>query len=559
MWNRFYYCEEDDCFYIFDGLKFSYVAAELPASQLEVKAFINHYAHAFNKDFSKNFEEAVKEASRLSIALHNQILQGTDPTLIIGSECMKTMQPFIDENHRTTPSLLTEDYLMGLVIRDLFDNKTPSSIWRGYATLQRREKTEVDIQTEKKISVWDGFYARTPNNIAVTVSKYIENILNNYGQELKDNLTHLKKKPKFISLKEGENAMNVLNKDKFHELRQTPVKKIEETTLWNYLATLSEQQRLYVGAWCFNTIVPRKIEPIHLVLWDKGGTGKTSLLAQTIRHFTKLLYDNDYFYIKGQDFNDTTARYDKLTDTDIADSIFCLMDDITTANLEDFSNATGSKNNTITCKKLYSNPYSKPNYTKYILATNYPLSIKRKEAFSRRIAIIHTYKSNTWKTSQSEEEFEKCFLADASTILDYWRQCYETVIKDYGSLVNAANTMSEIAPELENATDVEENLDEAVYELMQSIHSDESHKGEDPIKISNKEWKQKADSVLTDASYMKNVSLAQIRARLKQTEGIKINTSFRDPKTGRVVKGIAIVRSKEYEPTPQPEPEINFE
>lgn len=538
LWNKFYYCEEDRCYYIYDGRRFKYVAPSVPAEPKEIRAFISEYARHFNSDFSTNFHKAVVDASKLSIALHNSIkADGGETKNIISSVAFQEIAAMIDEEHKANEQLISEDYLMGLIVKNLFDNKTPSTIWRGFAKLQRRSIESSDPETDRKILAWNGFYANTPNNVAVTISKYIENVLVNYGEELRDNLATLKTKPLFIS-KDGEHAaMNVLDNDELERLTSIPKKKIEDTTLWHYLATLSEQQRKYVSAWCYNTIFRVKEEPIHLVLWDLGGTGKTSLLAQTIRAFTNHLYNNEYYSIKGSDFGNTTSRYDPQTNTDIADSIFCLIDDITTANLEAFADATGSKNNTITIKKLYTNEYAKTNNTKFILATNYPLSVKRKDAFRRRIAIIHTYASNTWKISQTPDEFKTCFMADASTIIEYWKHCYEEIIKDYDSLVNAANTMTDIAPELDNATDVEENLDEVIDKLMQSFQDE--HVGEQTVKVANSSWKDRLDKILEAHHYLKNVTHAQVRARFKSMKNIEL-LSKPWKEDGKTVRGIVV-------------------
>lgn len=540
LWNKFYYCEEDKCYYMYDGKRFSYVAPCVPSKPDEIRAFIREYARHFNKDFSDNFQKAVTDASKLSIALHNA-LKIDDESNVISSLSFKDIASMIDDEHKANPQLISEDYLMGLIVKDLFDSKTPSTIWRGFTQLQRRNIEASDPETDRKILAWNGFYAKTPNNVAVTISKYIENVLVNYGEELRDNLTILKTKPKFVSLKADVPAMNVLNEANLNEVLHAPKKNIKDTTLWNYLATLSEQQRKYVSAWCFNTIFRVKEEPIHLVLWDLGGTGKTSLLSQTIRAFTKRLYDNDYYYIKGEEFGNPTAHYDPLSNRDIADSMFCLIDDITTANLEAFSNATGSKNNTITCKKLYSNEYAKPNNTKFILATNYPLSVKRKDAFRRRIAIIHTYEANTWKIAQTDEEFMKCFNEDASTIIAYWKECYDTVIGEYGSLINAASQMSDIAPELDNATDVDENLDEALNLLFNAVRASDPLGG-NTVKVSNAEWKTMLDKIIEDNHYLKGITSAQVRARLKQMKNVKVNQTFHN--NGYHYRGIIV----EFEP-----------
>lgn len=546
LWNKFYYCEEDRCYYIYDGRRFKYVAPCVPTKPDEIRAFIREYARHFNKDFSENFQKAVVDASKLSIALHNAIKADNGETKnVIAGIAFKEIAEMIDEEHKSNPNLLDEDYLMGLIVRNLFDNKTPSTIWRGFAQLQRRNIESSDPETDRKILAWNGFYAKTPNNVAVTISKYIENVLVNYGEELRDNLTILKTKPVFVSLKENENAMNVLDKDALNNLLSLPRKQIEDTTLWHYLATLSEQQRKYVSAWCYNTLFRCKEEPIHLVLWDLGGTGKTSLLAQTIRSFTRKLYDNEYFYIQGRAFENPTSRYDPLTNTDIADSIFCLVDDITTANLESFADSTGSKNNTITIKKLYTNEYSKPNNPKYILATNYPLSVKRKDAFRRRIAIIHTYASNTWKTSLSEEEFDKTFMEDASTILHYWKKCYQDVISEFKSLVNAANEMTDIAPELDNATDVDENLDETIDKLMALLL--ENHENDTEVKIPNDEWKTSLDSIIEGHHYLKNITHAQVRARFKSMSNVEL-VSKPWKKDGKTVRGIIIHKTADTTP-----------
>lgn len=539
LWNKFYYCEEDGCYYIFDGIRFKYVAPCVPVKPDEIRHFIREYARVFNRDFSTNFAAAVVDASKLSIALHNSIKAADgDATNILTASAFKDIVNLIDDEHKENSQLISEDYLMGLIVKDLFDNKTPSTIWRGFAQLQRRNIESNDPETDRKFLSWNGFYARTPANVAVTISKYIENVLVNYGEELRDNLTTLKLKPKFIAKNEGENAMNVLNRDALRELTNIPKSDIEKTTLWNYLATLSPEQRRYVAAWCYNTVFHIKDEPIHLVLWDLGGTGKTSLLAQTIRTFCKKLYNNEYYYIKGSEFENTTARYDPLSNTDIADAIFCLIDDITSANLETFADTTGSKNNTITVKKLYTNEYAKPNNTKFILATNYPLSIKRKDAFRRRTAIIHTKVSNTWKTSQTADEFMKCFMTDASTILLYWKKCYDSIIDEFGSLVNAASEIKEIAVELENATEVDENLDEVIDEVLRIIK--ENNKGQSVVKVPNSDWKEKV-SMLTGKdgkSYLRSITTAQVRARFKQMPNIKVNQQW--TKDGQHCKGIII-------------------
>lgn len=533
LWNSFYYCEEDGAYYIHTNGKFQYACAELPTDTKEILYFIQQNSKYFNQDLYKNFTTAVAEASELSILLHNT-LKVQDPTVTLMMPGFSELTALVDEEHRQNPQLLTEDYFMGLIIKNLFDNKTPASIWRGYAQLQTKNQEVYDPDTEKKMMVWNGFYAKTPNNVALTVSRYIENMLSNYAEELRANIAHLKKKPIFISMTPDQNALNVYDPDWVKTVSSVK-KSIESTTLWTYLSTLSESQRQYVCAWCYNTIMPVKIEPINLILWDKGGTGKTSLLCCIMNQFTKRLYDNEYYSIKGEDFAKPTSRYDKMTNRDIADSIFCLIDDIDTSILEGFANVTGSDKNTITIKKLYSNEYTKPNNTKFILATNNALSIKRKEAFQRRVAIIHTYAHNTWKKTLSADEFEAMFNEDAVSILLYWKECYEAIINKYGSLVAAANTIEDIAPELENATDVEENLQEVIQIFMDEI---QMNTNDTSVEITNAEWKDKVESIISSHSYMKNVTVAQVRNRLKQMPNVKINHPIRA--NGNVVKGLRI-------------------
>lgn len=522
LWNSFYYCEEDGAYYIHTNGKFMYACAELPTETKEIRYFIQQHSKYFNQDLYKNFTTAVADASELSILLHNT-LKVQDPTVTLMMPGFSELSALVDEEHKHNPQLLTEDYFMGLIIKNLFDNKTPASIWRGYAQLQTKNQEVYDPDTEKKMMVWNGFYARTPNNVALTVSRYIENMLSNYAEELRANIAHLKKKPIFISMTPDQNALNVYDPDWVKTVSNVK-KPIENTTLWTYISTLSESQRQYVCAWCYNTIMPVKAEPINLILWDKGGTGKTSLLCNIMNHFTKRLYANDYYYIKGRDFDKITSRFDKTTNRDIADSIFCLIDDIDTSILEGFADVTGSSNNTITCKKLYSNEYQKPNNTKYILATNNALSIKRKEAFQRRVAIVHTYAHNTWKKTLSAAEFEAMFNEDAVSILLFWKQCYEEIINKYGSLVAAANTIEDIAPELENTTDAQENQLEVIQIFMDEI---QMNSDDTTVFIRNCEWKDKIANIISSHSYMKNIDVTQVRNRLRQMQNVNLTAQHR--------------------------------
>lgn len=301
-----------------------------------------------------------------------------------------------------------------------------------------------------------GFFYRSAKTGSALLTNYYKNIIENHLMST----TVIDDDPKSVRVNDGDHGFGCFNQELFDEDAKTYKSKYEDSKLLKtYLSPMTSAQATFTTAWWYAACNPHlNIYAPALFQKDEGGTLKNTMYKAVQRCMQRYYGVDEVFYIKDDQITKDTYLYNSKTHRTIADYALCYIDEVATkgATWDAIKSLTGGTTVDVPIKMLYSNPFTQRARLVFYISSNKPVYIQDKNAFQRRLAIIHTRGNNTYKQLSNEDlrlvnEDDDTILREYHLLMKYGKVAYDSLCAQYGNLTNAALNIKEIVSELDDA------------------------------------------------------------------------------------------------------------
>lgn len=356
------------------------------------------------------------------------------------------------------------------LVYKFLNTRLPASLFYGEAKLLKYYNM-FDDEEGKTHQVFQGFICKGTGDRAPTNRAYFRNVLDNYSEYL----GKLDERPKAVSVDGSEPAFGVFDSSLYARDAQShgSLTYEDSTLVRTVLEPMDTDQRDFYTAWIYAMFMHLEVV-ISLLHEDKGGTMKTTL-KKIIRIMIERYYGADLTLIMQRDqLCMEQYLYDSKRMLSVADGMFVDYDEPTTRGelWEKLKSLTGGNGVDFQVKVLYSNPFTVHGNPLFWFCSNKPIYISDKEAFRRRLAVISTSASNTWKNNPIDKV--NAVNKDIDVQLDEFhllmrmgKKAYDELTAKYGTLSNAANNLKSLTNELDSQSPWEEYLEGFYFSLFE--------------------------------------------------------------------------------------------
>ena len=435
----------------------------LPSGALEVLGAVGDSRTIINlaTRFTAKPHEFIKrqfdELSKLYVVLQSYEQDGEERMLAVKVNDGQTIKEYLGiKDDDIIPQ--TADEITAKIIHYMLNNTLPASVFSGLAKVTVYREVFVDESGTEHKTI-KGYYYDMGKQGFLTAKAYFENIIENYIEYIPQI-----ELPTAIRYDDDEDshAFGIWRQDLYDEdqKKYSGLTLDESQIIRTYLSPMTSEQKNFVVAWWYAVVHAheRKMMP-SLLQMDKGGT-----LKNTVANIIKMTMEKYYgckchYDLKQEQLTNSQYTYNSSTQKTLGDAVWCHYDEVATKGKvwDDFKGITGGPTVDVPIKRLYSNPYTQPSSVVFFFASNKPVYITDMGAFKRRLAIISTKGDNTYKdipvefrrTMNSDKEvmFREFFL-----LMKLGKAAYEILLHKYGGLTEAANTLKDIAGELDSSS-----------------------------------------------------------------------------------------------------------
>ena len=426
-------------------------------------------------------------------------------TLLHKEAIGKTLMQFLNIAESELDEIKDTESLISKLVYHVLDNQLPASSMYGFTSIAKIYNVYKD-EDGKDHETFDGFKVSTRGNAPFTKSSYFEKVLD----EEQEYLEHIPHRPIPVTMRDDNgNVMNaafgVFNEELMEEDKKKygNLKYEDSYITKEFLEPLNKEQKKFTLAWYYAMFYSFKLGPVIIskLHQDGGGTLKTTV-KNYYRYGMKRYFGTDVtFALKRGELLKEQNLFDSNRKMSLADCAYCMYDEPNQKGelWEAVKGMTGNPTVEMMVKQLYVNPFSAESSVVFDFGSNKPIYLSDKTAYDRRLAIIRTAASNTYKNVPKAEldqlakvhdgELNERQLEEFHLLLRLGKACYKEIIDEYGSLTEAATSMYTIARELEDTNP----WNEAYSEFYSSLFDDDPTVGtaEKPLKIASKTLAEK--------------------------------------------------------------------
>lgn len=466
----------------------------LPSGALEVLGAVGDARTIINlaTRFTLKPHEFIKrqfdELSKLYVVLQSYEQDGAERMLSVKVNEGQTLKEYLGiKDDDIIPQ--TADEITAKIIHYMLNNTLPASVFTGLAKVTVYREVFVDESGTEHKTI-KGYYYDMGKQGFLTAKAYFENIIENYIECIPQ--IELPTAIRYDD-DEGSHAFGIWCQELYDEdQKKYAGLTIEESQIIRtYLSPMTSEQKNFVVAWWYAVVHAheRKMMP-SLLQMDKGGT-----LKNTVANIIKMTMEKYYgckchYDLKQEQLTNSQYTYNSSTQKTLGDAVWCHYDEVATKGKvwDDFKGITGGPTVDVPIKRLYSNPYTQPSSVVFFFASNKPVYITDMGAFKRRLAIISTKGDNTYKdipvefrrTMNSDKEvmFREFFL-----LMKLGKAAYEILLHKYGGLTEAANTLKDIAGELDSSSPWDEYYEGFYASLFEEAFAERTISNEDLARL----------------------------------------------------------------------------
>lgn len=466
----------------------------LPSGALEVLGAVGDARTIINlaTRFTAKPHEFIKrqfdELSKLYVVLQSYEQDGPERMLAVKVNDGQTLKEYLGiKDDDIIPQ--TADEITAKIIHYMLNNTLPASVFTGLAKVTVYREVFVDESGTEHKTI-KGYYYDMGKQGFLTAKAYFENIIENYIECIPQI-----ELPTAIRYDDDEDshAFGIWRQDLYEEdMEKYSGLTLEESQIIRtYLSPMTSEQKNFVVAWWYAVVHAheRKMMP-SLLQMDKGGT-----LKNTVANIIKMTMEKYYgckchYDLKQEQLTNSQYTYNSSTQKTLGDAVWCHYDEVATKGKvwDDFKGITGGPTVDVPIKRLYSNPYTQPSSVVFFFASNKPVYITDMGAFKRRLAIISTKGDNTYKdipvefrrTMNSDQDvmFREFFL-----LMKLGKAAYDILIHKYGGLTEAANTLKDIAGELDSSSPWDEYYEGFYASLFEENFAERTISNEDLARL----------------------------------------------------------------------------
>ena len=466
----------------------------LPSGALEVLGAVGDARTIINlaTRFTAKPHEFIKrqfdELSKLYVVLQSYEQDGAERMLAVKVNDGQTLKEYLGiKDDDIIPQ--TADEITAKIIHYMLNNTLPASVFTGLAKVTVYREVFVDESGTEHKTI-KGYYYDMGKQGFLTAKAYFENIIENYIECIPQI-----ELPTAIRYDDDEDshAFGIWRQDLYEEdqKKYSGLTLDESQIIRTYLSPMTSEQKNFVVAWWYAVVHAheRKMMP-SLLQMDKGGT-----LKNTVANIIKMTMEKYYgckchYDLKQEQLTNPQYTYNSSTQKTLGDAVWCHYDEVATKGKvwDDFKGITGGPTVDVPIKRLYSNPYTQPSSVVFFFASNKPVYITDMGAFKRRLAIISTKGDNTYKdipvefrrTMNSDKEvmFREFFL-----LMKLGKAAYEILLHMYGGLTEAANTLKDIAGELDSSSPWDEYYEGFYASLFEEAFAERTISNEDLARL----------------------------------------------------------------------------
>lgn len=428
------------------------------------------------------------ELSKLYVVLQSYEQDGAEQMLSVKVNDGQTLKEYLGiKDDDIIPQ--TADEITAKIIHYMLNNTLPASVFTGLAKVTVYHEVFVDESGTERKTI-KGYSYDMGKQGFLTAKAYFENIIENYIECIPQI-----ELPTAIRYDDDENshAFGIWRQDLYEEDKKkySGLTLDESQIIRTYLSPMTSEQKNFVVAWWYAVVHAheRKMMP-SLLQMDRGGT-----LKNTVANIIKMTMEKYYgckchYDLKQEQLTNSQYTYNSSTQKTLGDAVWCHYDEVATKGKvwDDFKGITGGPTVDVPIKRLYSNPYTQPSSVVFFFASNKPVYITDMGAFKRRLAIISTKGDNTYKdipvefrrTMNSDKEvmFREFFL-----LMKLGKAAYEILLHKYGGLTEAANTLKDIAGELDSSSPWDEYYEGFYASLFEEAFAERTISNEDLARL----------------------------------------------------------------------------
>ena len=365
-------------------------------------------------------------------------------------------------------SIKSMDELSSKVVYKFINDQLPASLMYGVMELAKvYNHFPADDDSGKERKTFDGFTVKTRGNKPITKMAYFENVLS----ECSEYLNQIDNRPVAATVAGDDTpSFGKFNTDLFAQDAEK-YKGLSYEDSWlirTLLEPMDSDQKKFTCAWYY-ALFNRIRMVISKCQQDGGGSLKTTVKA-VFSKAIKRYYGADLSYPMARGaLSNLPARYNDRRQMSLADCLYCPYDEPDQKGplWEDLKACTGALTREIQIKILYVNPYMAPTDVLFDIGSNKPIYLTDKAAFTRRIAFIRTSAHNTvnsipknilYDLCKVDEELTEAQLREFHLLMRIGKKSYEEIVKNYGSIEDAAAKMPSIKSELTDNSPWDEYL-----------------------------------------------------------------------------------------------------
>ena len=479
-------------------------------------------------------------------------------TLLNREEVGETLQHFLGLADSELAEIKDADALISKMVYHALDRQLPASSMWGFSSISKIYNTYTD-ENDNEHSIFDGFKVTTKGNQPFTRSQYFEKVLD----EESEYMEHISHRPVPVAYRDdngklSEPAFGIFNNELWEEDQKKygDLKYEDSIILKTFLEPMDVDQRKWTLAWYYATFFSFILGSVIIsrLHQDGGGTLKTTV-KNYIRYAMVRYFGADVtFSMKRGELLDNQYLFDSKRKISLADCLYCMYDEPNDRGelWEVVKAKTGNPTVEMIIKQLYINPFSAESTVVFDFGSNKPIYLSEKSAFERRLGIIRTSATNTYKKIPTADFKELAYIKNGKLndrqlrefhlLMKLGEAYYKEIIEKYGTLAEAANQMPSIAKELDDTTP----WNEKYMQFYETLFKDkpENVGTTKPLKIASASLSEKLAVFALQQSKCSSVRLDEtgLQNFIRNVNCMNDNGKVYDTMSKRTVRGWILYR-----------------
>ena len=266
-----------------------------------------------------------------------------------------------------------------------------------------------------------------------------------------DNIRHIKSIPHVISDSNTVYSEFKIQKDWQNKLPEQYESGKECKALKTFLEPFTVNERKVMMAWAYMALHPSTGESIGMLIQTGGGTFKTGYFAEMTRYLMSVMYNAPKDRVGFMMKKDAWVENTKLREPGnrgISKAGLVIIDEAGSRSIEQYKLWSGSTVDVgidYEYSKVYQEGVQTKIYCPWLFTSNEDINLgDDKGVYDRRLIVIKRMDLSNFEKPYDMKDYHISIRKEAIHFYKFAKKSYEELVKEYGSITSAVNSIKEI-------------------------------------------------------------------------------------------------------------------